>query len=157
MMDAVEMDFPDESFDFVWSWGVIHHSAQTVQIIKQISRVLRPGGEVRLMVYNLDGMSAYLALLSWFFHGFWRGKSIDETLWSKTDGFMARYFTKDILSDIMSAFFQNVTAQSFGQDVDAVPLPRQLRGLLLRAMSDERLAALSNRRGGFLFMTGQKP
>lgn len=23
------MQFPDNSFDFVWSWGVIHHSSDT--------------------------------------------------------------------------------------------------------------------------------
>jgi hypothetical protein len=69
---------------------------------------------------------------------------------------MARYFTQDILRDVMGVFFEKVTAQSFGQDVDAVPLPRQLRGLVIRAMSAERVAALANRRGGFLFMTGQK-
>ena len=28
-LDAEQMDFPDASFDFVWSWGVIHHSSDT--------------------------------------------------------------------------------------------------------------------------------
>src|SRR5439155_13252307 len=28
-MDAEKMDFPDASFDFIWSWGVIHHSSNT--------------------------------------------------------------------------------------------------------------------------------
>jgi 2-polyprenyl-3-methyl-5-hydroxy-6-metoxy-1,4-benzoquinol methylase len=28
-MDAEKLDFPDGSFDFIWTWGVIHHSANT--------------------------------------------------------------------------------------------------------------------------------
>src|SRR3989344_3865277 len=28
-MDAEKLEFPDSSFDFIWSWGVIHHSSST--------------------------------------------------------------------------------------------------------------------------------
>src|SRR5260370_38747581 len=28
-MDAEAMNFVDNSFDYIWSWGVIHHSADT--------------------------------------------------------------------------------------------------------------------------------
>jgi len=51
-MDAEKMLFPDKSFDFVWSWGVIHHSANTRKIIEEMYRVLRPGGEAVVMVYH---------------------------------------------------------------------------------------------------------
>ena len=43
-MGAERMAFPDESFDLVWSWGVVHHSANTLAILEAIRRVLRPGG-----------------------------------------------------------------------------------------------------------------
>lgn len=155
-MDAVNLDFPDEYFDFVWSWGVIHHSAQTALIIQQIARVLRPGGEVRFMVYNLNGMEAYVTICMSYLTGFWRGKSLDESLWSKTDGFMARYYTSDILCDLMKVFFKRVETSSFGQDADAVPLPRRLRFPILRLMSEQRIADMANRRGAFLFVAAQK-
>jgi len=45
-MDAENMEFPDASFDFVWSWGVIHHSSDTRKALAEITRVLRPGGAV---------------------------------------------------------------------------------------------------------------
>ena len=51
-MDAEKLEFPDESFDLVWSWGVVHHSANTRQIMSEISRVLRPGGRCITMVYH---------------------------------------------------------------------------------------------------------
>jgi 2-polyprenyl-3-methyl-5-hydroxy-6-metoxy-1,4-benzoquinol methylase len=155
-MDARTLAFPDASFDFVWSWGVIHHSAQTAAIIREIARVLKPGGETRIMVYNIDGMSAYASIVYDYLFGFWRGRTIDDGLWKHSDGFMARHYSKDMLSDIMRLFFADVGAQSFGQDADGVPLPRQIRPLVMRLMSTEALARRANRRGSFLFMTARK-
>ena len=31
-MNGENLGFPDEAFDFVWSWGVIHHSSNTEQV-----------------------------------------------------------------------------------------------------------------------------
>jgi 2-polyprenyl-3-methyl-5-hydroxy-6-metoxy-1,4-benzoquinol methylase len=50
--DAEQLPFRDASFDFVWSWGAIHHATHPARAIRDIHRVLRPGGELRLMVYN---------------------------------------------------------------------------------------------------------
>lgn len=155
-MDAVNLEFPDEYFDFVWSWGVIHHSAQTATIIKEISRVLKPGGETRIMVYNLSGTPAYVIMLQEYITGFWRGENLDDCLWKRTDGFMARYYSSDMLCDVMRVFFVSVSTVTFGQDADAVPLPRKLRLPILKLMSDKRIAELANKRGGFLFATATK-
>src|SRR5262249_31175049 len=99
-MDARALEFSADSFDFVWSWGVIHHSAQTAVILREIHRVLRPGAEVRFMVYNLDGMSAYVTICRDYLLGFWRGRTIDECLWARTDGYMARHYSRDMLADL---------------------------------------------------------
>ncbi len=155
-MDARTLEFPDATFDFIWSWGVIHHSAQTALIIKEIHRVLRPGGETRVMVYNLDGMAAYATIVRDYLLGFWGGRSLDDCLWHRSDGHMARFYTKDMLGDILRLFFSSVAAQTFGQDADAVPLPRQIRPLVMRMMSAESLARRANAHGAFLFMTATK-
>ena len=42
--DAESLPFPDASFDLVYSWGVIHHSEHPDRIIREILRVLKPGG-----------------------------------------------------------------------------------------------------------------
>lgn len=155
-MDARSLEFPDEYFDFIWSWGVIHHSAWTGMIVKEMARVLKPGCESRIMVYNLNGMGAYITILRDYLLGFWRGRTMDECLWRRTDGYMARYYSKDILSDIFRIFFRDVEVKVFGQDADAIPLPRQLRRPLMRLISPARLEDLVARRGGFLFLTATK-
>jgi 2-polyprenyl-3-methyl-5-hydroxy-6-metoxy-1,4-benzoquinol methylase len=155
-MDAEILEFPDESFDFVWSWGVIHHSAMTGRIVRQIHRVLKAGGESRVMVYNLEGMPAYITMARRYMMGFWRGKSLDECLWRDTDGFTARYYSKDQLGDLFNIFFGKVSVESFGQDADAAPLPRQLRPIVLNLMGAARASRIGNKRGGFLFVTASK-
>ena len=66
-MDAEKMDFADASFDFIWTWGVIHHSSNTRQILSEMSRILRPGGRAVVMVYHRSFLYYYV------FNGFFRG------------------------------------------------------------------------------------
>jgi 2-polyprenyl-3-methyl-5-hydroxy-6-metoxy-1,4-benzoquinol methylase len=155
-MDAVNLDFSADTFDFVWSWGAIHHSAQTGRIVKEIHRVLKPGGEIRAMVYNLEGMPAYVIMVTKYLINFWRGKSLDACLWENTDGYIARHYSKDMLADIFNIFFRDTSVETFGQESDAVPLPRYMRKLVLPWMSEDGLRRRANKRGAFLYVTAIK-
>jgi len=50
--DAEDLPFPSNSFDLVYSWGVLHHTPDTVKALAEIHRVLRPGGEICIMLYH---------------------------------------------------------------------------------------------------------
>jgi 2-polyprenyl-3-methyl-5-hydroxy-6-metoxy-1,4-benzoquinol methylase len=156
-MDAEQLEFEDNEFDMVWSWGVIHHSAHTGRILDQIRRSLKPGGDVRLMVYNLDGTQAYVTMMRRYLLGFWRGKSLDEQLWRDTDGFTARFYTRDQWRDLLSVFFDHSEIRAFGHDADALPLPRQLRRPLLKLIPVQRQMRMANSRGLMLFSKSQGP
>ncbi len=52
--DAERLDFPDSSFDLVYSHGVLHHTPATAAAIHEIHRVLRPGGKALVMLYHRD-------------------------------------------------------------------------------------------------------
>ena len=50
--DAEKLDFPEASFDLVYSWGVLHHSPDTPKAVSEVWRVLKPGGAARVMIYH---------------------------------------------------------------------------------------------------------
>jgi 2-polyprenyl-3-methyl-5-hydroxy-6-metoxy-1,4-benzoquinol methylase len=153
--DAETLDQPAE-YDFIWSWGVIHHSSRTGRVLRNLHAALKPGGELRFMVYSLDGMQAYAVIVSRYLLGFWTGKSLDELLWRSTDGYLARYFTRDSLANLCHTFFDEVDLQVFGLEADAVPLPSGLRRLVRPLVSDRYIAKAVRKRGAFLFATATK-
>ena len=50
--DAEHLPFADESFEVVYSFGVLHHTPDTPNAIDECWRVLKPGGSFILMLYN---------------------------------------------------------------------------------------------------------
>lgn len=50
--DAENLEFADESFDLVYSHGVLHHTPDTAKAIREVHRVLRPGGRAIVMLYH---------------------------------------------------------------------------------------------------------
>ena len=70
--NAEALPFPDDSFDMVYSWGVIHHSPRTDQAAREILRVLRPGGRFAVMIYHRYSL---VGLMLWLRYG---PKSLDR-------------------------------------------------------------------------------
>lgn len=54
--NVLVLPFPDASFDFVFCNGVIHHSASIEQGLREIARVLKPGGASFLYLYAAGGI-----------------------------------------------------------------------------------------------------
>src|SRR5262245_47575379 len=52
--DAENLDFPADSFDLVYSHGVLHHTPDTAKAVREIHRVLRPGGRAEVMLYHRE-------------------------------------------------------------------------------------------------------
>jgi len=157
-MDAEKLDFPDESFDFVWSWGVIHHSENPQAIARQIYRVLTPAGSAKIMVYNRNSLRYYI--YGGFRVGILRGKlfhmSLSDVNQSFTDGAIAHHYTK---RDIMTMFhrFGSIRVRIIPDTPEAY-LPiigKPLRRLIPYPMKKIDFWLLS-RFGWFLFIEAQK-
>jgi 2-polyprenyl-3-methyl-5-hydroxy-6-metoxy-1,4-benzoquinol methylase len=156
--DAEKLPFDAASFDFVWSWGVIHHSSRTARVVREIARVLRPGGESRVMVYNRQSAWAYSIFLrdhllgGRFLHG-----SFEETLYHSSDGFTARFYVREQFEDLFRGFFEEVSSEIMGQESDVVPLPRKLRRFAVQLLPDSYMRRAQSRRGSFIFLTARRP
>jgi ubiquinone/menaquinone biosynthesis C-methylase UbiE len=50
--DAEHLDFTDDSFDRVYSHGVLHHTPDVERAVAEIHRVLKPGGRATVMLYH---------------------------------------------------------------------------------------------------------
>jgi len=52
VMNGEAMSFADNSFDVAYAHGVLQYTADAPGMIREIHRVLKPGGQAILMVYN---------------------------------------------------------------------------------------------------------
>lgn len=63
--DCENLPYDDNTFNIIYSWGVIHHTPNTSKAFDEIVRVLKPGGKAKVMIYHKNSILAYLF---WFKH-----------------------------------------------------------------------------------------
>jgi SAM-dependent methyltransferase len=151
--DAERLPYDDDSFDFVWSWGVIHHSQSTDRVIEEVARVLRPGGRLALMVYHRNSITFWLNYVA--YRGIVRGgllrEGSDELANRWSDGVIARHYTRASLTGALAPWFEDIETQVMGQLAEAVPLPARVRRPVARLVPQSAQHALLRRGGWFLF------
>jgi SAM-dependent methyltransferase len=156
--DAERLPFPDASFDFVWSWGVIHHSHDTDAVIREVARVLRPNGRFAFMVYHRNSVTFwinYVLIRGLVQRGLLR-ESPDELANRWSDGVVARHYTRRKLTEALAPYFEGVRTEVMGQIGEAVPLPARLRARVAPRVPLAWRRALLRRYGWFLFADARR-
>jgi len=76
--DAENLPFPSNTFDLGYSWGVVHHTPDTQKALAELVRVVRPGGEIKVMLYNRRGLYAWKM---WVKHALLKGRPWKSLRW----------------------------------------------------------------------------
>lgn len=79
---------PDASIDWVQCGGVLHHTSHPVEILAEFCRILKPGAEGRLMLYNRDSVMyhVWIAYAQCIVNDAFPGLSVDQAFTKSTDG-----------------------------------------------------------------------
>jgi ubiquinone/menaquinone biosynthesis C-methylase UbiE len=91
LADAEHLPFADDTFDLVYSYGVMHHSPNTPQCLREAWRVLKPGGEARIMMYHHPSLTG--AML-WLRYGVVAAKSLRETVYDHLESPGTKSYTR---------------------------------------------------------------
>jgi ubiquinone/menaquinone biosynthesis C-methylase UbiE len=81
--DGEHLPFRDESFDVVYSNGVLHHTPDTAGAISEVHRVLRPGGTAKVMLYHRNSLNYWFDIVlrrGVLRADFLRGRSVAEIM-----------------------------------------------------------------------------
>jgi ubiquinone/menaquinone biosynthesis C-methylase UbiE len=61
--DSERLPFKSNSFDVVYSNGVLHHTPDTEGAIQEVHRVLRPGGVAKIMLYHRNSLNFWVEIV----------------------------------------------------------------------------------------------
>jgi SAM-dependent methyltransferase len=128
--DAEALPFADGSFDRVYSWGVLHHTPDTEQAVRESIRVLRPGGEACVMLYARHSLVSYGF---WVRHGLLAGRP-----WRSLSQVLARHMESEGTKAYTTGELRPMFAGLDDLRIDKVgtAYDRQIAGPLARLTGD---------------------
>jgi ubiquinone/menaquinone biosynthesis C-methylase UbiE len=126
--DATSLPFQSETFDCVYSFGVLHHIPYVEKALAEIKRVLKPGGQVMVMLYNRDSLLYGYSIV--YLRGIAQGSldklTMDEVLARyserKEDNPYTKVYTKAEAKDLFSRYFHSCSVEVYYNVID---LPEQ--------------------------------
>ena len=161
-MDAENMSFSDSIFDFIWSWGVIHHSSNPEAIVAEMARVLKKGGEARVMVYHKNSICAGTSIVRGLLTAKpFKGYTIQDILSFYSDGFVARFYTQKEATEMFKKYFSEVETSVYGQKSELYPIPntgfiRRIKSQLISMTPNTIAGKILGFVGSFLFIVAKK-
>jgi SAM-dependent methyltransferase len=141
---------PDNSVDLVHSSGVLHHVENLDAALKEIYRVLKPGGRFQVMVYNYDSLwlHLYTAYINQIEKGINRDLSLLDAFRRTTDGphcpiahcYKPAKFLKLVCSTGFDGRFKGSSISMLELEI----LPRRFDAIRNRALPNEHREFLSS-------------
>ncbi len=157
--DAEQLPFADQTFDIVYSYGVMHHSPNTEACLSEAWRVLKPGGSARIMLYHHPSLTG---LMLWLRFGLLRGLSIRKCVYDHLESPGTKTFTKTESRVLMNQF-ENVTVKQVFSPGDLLlnKPSSKFQGSIYRiawkVFPRKIVRVLGKRLGLFLLISATKP
>jgi SAM-dependent methyltransferase len=155
--DGEHLPFGSETFDVVYSNGVLHHTPDTAGAVREVHRVLRPGGTAKVMLYHRNSLNyGFEIILRRGLLGgeFVRGRSAEEIM-SRVIEFSdhdARPLVKVYSRKQARALFSHFS----DVQVDVEQLTREELRFLAPLISEKSFAKLSTKVGWNVVITARK-
>jgi len=133
----------DASIDYLYCEGVLHHTSDPAGVLGEFHRILKPGTNASIMVYNRDSLyyHLYTAYQRQTLEGAFAGLSTDEAFRRNTDGeecpIARAYRPGTFLAECERAGFGATYVGGYFADLEL----RLFRTLGDRATADHRLPA----------------
>jgi ubiquinone/menaquinone biosynthesis C-methylase UbiE len=154
--DAEDLPYPSDTFDLGYSWGVLHHTPNTEKAVAELVRVVRPGGEIKIMLYNRHSLRAFKC---WTKHALLKGrpwKGLRWALWHHMESIGTKAYTRKELERMLAPLgLTDISMETFITTSD-----RMLRESSPHWLCDLPMAAVvaltGNRLGWFWGISARK-
>jgi ubiquinone/menaquinone biosynthesis C-methylase UbiE len=114
--DAKKLSFADDSFDCVYSYGVLHHIPDVGRALSEIRRVLKPGGKLMAMVYHKDSLLYAYSII--YLHGVKERMLIDGG--NSIEDLAARYSERNEGCPYTKVYTKEDAKEEFGRYFDNI-------------------------------------
>lgn len=158
--DAERLPFENESFDLVFSWGVIHHTTDMERALGELVRVCRLGGTIVLMLYHRRSpfFLAYRVLARFLPLARRLGFHFEGARTGEREGLIARHFARGEVETMLRARgLEQIRIEPYGQDAELLPLPRRIRLPVTERLPQRLKDPLLRRFGHQLAITAARP
>lgn len=154
--DAENLPFASNSFDLGYSWGVLHHTPDTEKAISELARVVRPGGEIKIMLYNRLSFCAYRC---WLKNAALRGrpwKSVYWALWNHMESLGTKAYTRNEIKRMLAPLpLGEIQIETFMTSADRIAR-KELPFRFVNFCTNSLSALCGNRLGWFHGITARK-
>jgi ubiquinone/menaquinone biosynthesis C-methylase UbiE len=157
--DAEHLPFSDGTFDIVYSYGVMHHSPDTPQCIREAMRVLKPGGTLHIMIYHHPSLTGFML---WLRYGWLRGQSLRHVVHDHLESPGTKSYTQEEARALLQGFEQMEFRQVFSPGDLLLNEPSaRFRGwayrIIWRLYPRFLVCRFGGRLGLFLLISARKP
>ena len=97
-----ELRFPENHFDVVTLWQVLEHMLYPLMILKEVHRILKPGGMLVITTPDIEGIPARILKKRW---------------WCITRLHINQFTTKTLTNSIKNAGFKNISSVSYKESL----------------------------------------